>query len=160
MAKEIKLTQGKVAIVDDEDFEYLNQWKWFANKFRGKFYAVRSFRTNKKCSSILMHRIIMNPIKGYVIDHIDGITLNNLKNNLRICTHGENLRNQKMSVKNKSGFKGVYWHKLGKKWAVSINIDKKILYLGLFTDLKEAAKTYNSAALKYHGEFAKLNKLD
>jgi hypothetical protein len=160
MAKEIQLTQGKVAIVDDADYEYLNKWKWFVNKFRGKFYAVRTSRANKKCSCILMHREIMNPKKGFVIDHIDGFTLNNLRDNLRICTHGENLRNQKLSVKNKSGFKGVHWHKLGKKWVSSINIDRKILYLGLFIDAKEAAKKYNDAALKYHGEFAHLNKID
>ena len=160
MAKEIQLTQGKVAIVDDEDFDYLNQFKWFSSNMKGKFYAVRTSYSNEKCSCILMHREIMKPIKGYVIDHIDGNPLDNQKKNLRICTVSQNSMNRNKTVKNKSGFKGVYWHKLSKKWASVIKIDNKALHLGLFLDAKEAAKTYNAAALKYHGEFANLNKID
>jgi len=159
--KEIQLTHGKVALVDDDVYEYLNQFKWYANNFNGKFYAVRSFMIAKGNQSIvLMHREIMNPKKGFVIDHVDGNTLNNLKDNLRICTHGENLRNQKLSISNKTGYKGVYFSKERNKWCALIQVYKVKYHLGSFINLKDAARAYNEAAIKYHGEFAKLNKID
>jgi hypothetical protein len=161
MAKEIQLTQGKVAIVDDDDFEYLNQWKWFANKMKGKFYVGRSITVSKnKKIRISMHRFIMKPEKCMVIDHLDGNPLNNQKNNLRICTRAENMRNYKLPVNNTSGFKGVYWHKITSKWMAYICFNNKIFHLGLFHVLKDAARAYNAAALKYHGEFANLNIID
>ena len=159
--KEIQLTQGKVALVDDEDFEYLNQWKWFANNMKGNFYAVRAITVSKcKQKSISMHRLIMKPEKENVIDHLDGNSLNNQKNNLRICTHAENMRNSKIYSNNTSGFKGVYWHKQTAKWMAYIRINNKQLHLGLFIDPKEAARAYNAAAIKHHGEFANLNKIE
>jgi hypothetical protein len=162
MAKEIQLTQGKVAIVDDEDFEYLNQFKWFASKQKNdKFYVGRNIPvSNKKQSKIWIHRFIMNPEKSMVIDHLDGDPLNNQKKNLRICTHSENMRNRNLYVNNTSGFKGVYWHKTTKKWMSYIRINKKSLYLGIYTCPIDAARAYNEAALKYHGEFAHINKID
>ena len=162
MAKEIKLTQGKVAIVDDEMYDYLNQWKWFANKQKNdKFYVGRRILvSNKKQSTIWMHRFIMNPKKGMVIDHLDGNPLNNQKNNLRICTQSENLRNRNCNINNTSGFKGVYWHKITKKWMSYITINKKSLYLGIYTNPIKAAFAYNEAAIKYHGKFANINKID
>ena len=161
MAKEIQLTQGKVAIVDDEEFDYLNQFKWNVNNFNGKFYAVRSFMITKGNQSIvLMHREIMNPKKGFVIDHVDGNTLNNLKNNLRICTHGENLMNQNINKNNKSGFKGVYFCKQNNKFRAEIKKDKIKYFLGTFINPIDAARAYNKAAIKYHGEFANINKID
>jgi hypothetical protein len=161
MAKEIKLTQGKVAIVDDDMFDYLNQFKWFANLQGKKFYAGRNITMfNGKRTMLWMHRFIMNPEKGMVIDHLDGNPLNNQKNNLRICTHAENMRNSKINKNNKSGHKGVYWHKTSSKWMAYIKYNNKLLYLGYFPVLIDAAKAYNEAALKYHGEFANLNKID
>ena len=158
--KEIQLTKGKVALVDDEDFEYLNQFKWYVNNFHGKFYAVRSFMITKyKQSIVLMHRDIMNPKKGFVIDHIDGNTLNNIRLNLRICTHGENLRNQKLSIANKSGYKGVYFNKERNKWCALIQVYTIKYHLGCFINVIDAARAYNAAAIKYHGEFAKLNEI-
>jgi len=161
MAKEIQLTKGKVAVVDDDLFNYLNQFKWYANNLNGKFYAVRRFMVKKgKQSVILMHRDIMKPNKGFVIDHIDGDTLNNSINNLRICKHEENLRNQKINKNNKSGFKGVYFCKQRNKFRAEIKKDRQKYFLGLFIDPKDAASAYNEAAIKYHGEFANLNKID
>jgi hypothetical protein len=161
MAKEIILTQGKVAIVDDEDYDYLNQFKWCANKMKGKFYVVGNILlpTNKKTRTS-MHRFIMKPEKCMVIDHLDGNPLNNKKNNLRICTRAENMRNYKIPVNNTSGFKGVYWHKITSKWMAYICFNNKIFHLGLFHELKDAARAYNAAALKYHGEFAHVNIID
>jgi hypothetical protein len=157
MAKEIILTQGKVAIIDDDDFEYLNQFKWYANNN----YAVRCFTVSKnKVNRILMHREIMKPNKGMVIDHLDGNTLNNQKNNLRICTHAENMRNSKISINNKSGYKGVSYQENSNNYRAQIKFNNKKINIGDFIDPIDAAKAYNAAALKYHGEFANLNKID
>ena len=159
--KEIQLTQGKVALVDDEDYEYLMQWKWYVNNFRGKSYAVRNFKIAKgNRTAILMHREIMIPKKGFVIDHVDSNTLNNLKNNLRICTQGENLTNQKIYKNNKSGYKGVYLCKKGNKYKAEIRKNNIKYFLGFYIEIKDAARAYNEAAIKYHGEFANLNKID
>ena len=161
MAKEIQLTQGKVAIVDDADFEFLNQFKWHALKLAGKFYVGRKLTVSKcKRNQIFMHRFIMKPDKGMVIDHLDGNPLNNQKNNLRICTHSENMRNCKISINNTSGFKGVSFVKKNNTYKSAIKLNKKTIYLGYYIDPIDAAKAYNDAALKYHGEFANLNKID
>lgn len=162
MAKEIQLTQGKVAIVDDEDYNYLNQWKWLAIKQKNdKFYVARNIPvSNKKQSKIWMHRFIMNPEKGMVIDHLDGNPLNNQKNNLRICTHAENMRNSNIPKNNTSGFKGVSFVKKHNTYESSIRINNIKIYLGYYIDPIEAARAYNAAALKYHGEFAHINKID
>ena len=161
MAKEIQLTQGKVAVVDDDLFNYLNQFKWFANNINGKFYVVRNITVSKnKKNVIYMHRFIMKPNKGMVIDHLDGNTLNNQKNNLRICTHTENMRNSKISINNKSGYKGVSYQENRNNYRAQIKFNNKTINIGDFIDPIDAAKAYNAAALKYHGEFAHLNKID
>lgn len=102
----------------------------------------------------LTGQIISN---GYEIDHIDRNPLNNLDNNLRICTHSQNSHNIKLRKNNTSGQIGVSWHKQCKKWQVKITINLKEIPLGLFDDLYDAARAYNAAAIKYHGEFAVLN---
>ena len=159
--KEIQLTQGKVALVDDEDFEYLNQFKWCILNGRNKLYATRNLSINKKfVKSILMHRIIMNTDKDLVVDHLNGNTLDNRKCNLRNCTHGENLRNQKISIKNTSGYKGVSWSIEKKKWFTQIQLKNKKIFIGYFVNSIDAAKAYNEAAIKFYGEFANLNKID
>jgi hypothetical protein len=107
-----------------------------------------------------MHRFILNAKKEYVIDHIDGDALNNQKKNLRICTHAENMRNSQIPINNTSGYKGVSYNKRYKKWEAHISFNNKLLNLGSFNDPVDAARAYNAAALKYHGEFAKLNKID
>jgi hypothetical protein len=162
--KEIQLTQGKVALVDDEDFEYLNQWRWcLRGTGNGKFYAIRGFRKSKKCNvtcSISMHRQLMKPEKGYVIDHLDGNTLNNQKNNLRICTQSQNIANSKISILNTSGYKGVRYNKQNKRYYAVITFNRRAISLGGYIDIIDAARAYNKAAIKFHGEFANLNKID
>ena len=155
---EIGLTQDRVALVDDEDFEYLNQFRWCALKVKNTFYAVRnSVGANGKRMTVLMHRIINETPDGLEVDHIDSNGLNNQKNNLRNCTHAQNLRNQKKNKNNTSGFKGVFWKKDKKKWQASLRVNNKDLHVGYYKDKINAAYAYNDAAIKYYGEFAKIN---
>ncbi len=161
--KEIQLTQGKVALVDDEDYEYLNQYKWYANKNANTFYAVRNLSINKKNDSkIFMHRFITNNMNPKMhTDHFNGNGLDNRKINLRICTNSQNAMNQTKQINNTSGYKGVTYFKntSNKKWMAAITVNKKRFYLGVYIDIKDAARAYNEAAIKLYGEFAKLNEI-
>lgn len=154
--KEIQLTQGKVALVDDEDFEYLNQWRW---KFHHN-YAIRTTKKLNICCDIAMHRIIMkNTDINFITDHINGNTLDNRKCNLRLCNKQQNSWNRKIHKNNSSGYKGVIFIKSLNKYKSLIIYNKKLYYLGVFYDKKDAAKAYNKAAIKFFGEFAKLNEI-
>ena len=148
--KQIQLSQNKVALIDDEDFEWLNQWKWTANKMRNKWYATR--RTESR-EYIYMHRLILGitdpNIRG---DHKDGDGLNNRRYNLRISTPAQNASNRGKNVNNKTGYKGVRYQADGYYIA---EINKK--YLGCFHSPEDAARAYDKAAKQYHGEFAYLN---
>jgi hypothetical protein len=148
--KQIPLTQNKVAIVDDKDFVELSKYKWYF----AQGYAVRNSPPPQR--KIFMHRIILNPTKGKIIDHINGDSLDNRQDNLRMSTVSENQHNQKVR-KNISGYKGVHWHKRIKKWHAKIKVEMNDIHLGYFSDRVEAAKAYNKGAKLYHGEFAKLN---
>ena len=160
MAKEIHLTQGKVAIVDDADFEELNKLKWFADKQGDNYYAVRkSLRINGKYINQKMHRIIIGEKLGVHTDHINGNTLDNRRSNLRNCTHQQNMWNKPKSKANNSGYKGVFYLKSSKMYRATITINGKTIYLGTFYYIKQAANAYNLAAKKYHGEFANLNEI-
>lgn len=106
-----------------------------------------------------MHRLIMNPSKGMTIDHIDGDGLNNTKSNMRICTQQQNCMNKKMTSRNTTGFKGVYFVKSCLVYWAYISISKKRIGLGCYKTAIDAAIAYNKAAIKYYGEFAKLNEI-
>jgi hypothetical protein len=144
--REIELTQGKTALVDDSDFERLNQFKWFAQKGKITFYARRmSPAINGKQGVINMHHeIIGRPPIGLMSDHEDGNGLNNLKSNLRFVTNRQNSQN-KQNIKKTSKYPGIYWHKKGKKWHARIQINGKTKSLGLFTDEREAFEAYRNA---------------
>jgi len=162
MPKEIQLTQGKVAIVDDEDFEYLNQFRWCANqKKNNRFYAYRGKKINGKYTMIYLHRFILKIIdKKIFVDHANMDTLDNRKINLRICSHSQNQMNKQIQKNNSSSFKGVHFDKRCNKFFAVITLNRKRIWCGYYIDPIDAAKAYNEAALKYHGEFAKLNKID
>ena len=158
MAKEIQLTKGIVTIVDDADFEYLNQFKWYLLKSNSNYYAIRTKRPENKL--IQLHRIVIQAKQGEIVDHINGNKLDNRKCNLRICTKSQNCQNRKISKLNKSGFNGVSWNIRNKKWVAQIACNNQKIHIGFFNEPIEAAKAFNAAALKYHGEFANLNKID
>jgi len=160
MSKQIPLTQGKFALVDDEDFEFLSQWKWLYHKgyaVRNRFIGI--FKKYKKVEHICMHRVIVNTPVGKETDHVNGDKLDNRKENLRICTREQNSRNRKLDIDSTSGFKGVFWMGERQKWRSGIRVNSKFLYLGYFKTALEAAKAYNIAARRYFGRFARLNIL-
>lgn len=157
--REIKLTQGKVAIVDDEDFDRLNKFKWYTIKRQNIYYAERAIWVAGKSKKHIMHQMILEPRPGYETDHIDGNGLNNQKENLRYATHQQNISNQRKHSRTSSRFKGVCWHKKAKKWMAHITKDGIFLYLGLFMGEIDAALVYDKAAKIYFGEFARTNFL-
>lgn len=152
--KEIKLTRGRVALVDDEDYDYLNQWKWHLLKDKNNYYAVRITCINKVKSGIRMHRVIMRTPPELVVDHIDHNGLNNQKGNLRNCTISQN--NKNVISTGRSKFLGVYFSE-GKYIKAQIKINGKTTSLGLFKTEEEAAQAYDNMAKIHHGEFANLN---
>lgn len=152
--KRIPLTQGKEALVDDQDYDYLMQWKW---RVTSNGYAVWG---DGHEHLVLMHRDIAKRTYQRCearVDHIDRDRLNNQRHNLRLATQSENGANRGPNRNNTSGFKGVFLHRHTGLWRAEICKDRKRICLGYFTDKIEAAKAYNEAALKYFGEFAYLN---
>lgn len=150
--KKIKLTHERFALVDNEDFELVKNYKWCVNgcnmvcsRIKGKF--------------ITLHRFIMMPPKDKDIDHINGNRLDNQRINLRICTRSQNCANRNSTKPNKSGYRGVIFRESSKKWRAIIRVKQKTIHLGLYFNKLEAAKQYNQAAIKYFGEFARLNPI-
>ena len=157
--KTINLSKGYETIVDDDMYNYLNQWKWSAQKGRNTYYAVHSSKPqNGKQKSICMHREILG-LKagdGRHTDHINGDGLDNRRCNLRICTRSQNHQNRH-SIRGTSQFKGCSWYKRDKNWEVSITLNSRKIHLGYFDNEIEAAKAYDKKAGELFGEFAKCN---
>lgn len=149
--------------IDKDDFEKFGHYKWFVGVRRRKqsvkLYAVSQIRQDGKMKNVYLHRLIV-PFK--ITDHINGDTLDNRKCNLRDCSFSENSRNSRIRIDNTTGFKGVSVDKRGsrqKRFRAYIHVERKYINLGYFQTVTEAAHAYNKAALKYHGEFARLNKI-
>lgn len=151
--KLIPLTQGKFAMVDDADYDWLNHYKWYAHRRRKAFYAGRHVQGRE----VSMHQIVAAVMGIFRADHADRNGLNNQRHNLRPATGSQQGANRGLGMNNTSGFRGVSWWTTGKRWHAQICKDKKIRHLGYFNTAEEAARAYDSAASELHGEFAVLN---
>lgn len=158
MVKQIPLTQGKFAIVDDADYEHLMQWKWCFHKYAMRTEHLGMFNGKKKQKWIGMHSFIMDTPNGMQTDHINGNKLDNRRANLRMCSSAENKRNRPKYSNGLSKFKGVMRIKNSDKWKASICVNSKPFYLGLFKNEYDAAQAYNFAAYEFYGEFANFNR--
>ena len=138
-------------VIDAEDYNKIKDLKWSLD---GRGYVTHC-RENGISSKF--HRVIIGALDNETADHIDGDPLNNRKVNLRMCTHHQNTWNNRTPKNNTSGYKGVHWNKEKRKWGAGIKYNYKKLFLGYFDDKIEAAKAYNTAAIKHFGDFARLN---
>ncbi len=153
----IELTQDKFAIVDDDDFAFLNFWKW---RFSNNGYAVRNSAMigGVRGNIISMHRLIIGTPKDMQTDHMNGNRLDNRRSNLRVCTGNQNQWNQH-KTHGTSKFKGVYWFKQACKWRAKIWKENKCIHIGIFSNEYDAAKAYNIKATELFGNFACLNEV-
>lgn len=155
--KRIQLTQGQFAIVDDKNYEWLNQYKWCAIKTKRGYRAVRSIRKNGRRINTTISRFILNAPDNLEVDHENHNTLDEQESNIRLCTRSQNNWNQ-LKKGGKSQYKGVYLDKKrSKKWGVNIRYHGRRIYLGRFLTEIEAAKAYDAKAKELFGEFAYLN---
>ena len=155
VTREIPLTQGRITLVDDDDFERVSQFRWRAYRNRDTFYAIRSI---KKPDGRWTTQHLHTFITGYIqTDHWNGDGLDNRRSNLRIATDNDNRRNSKLFQNNTSGYKGVSWDKGRRLWRVQVSVNGTTRYVGRYDDIIEAARAYDEAARKWYGEFARTN---
>lgn len=161
--KYIQLTQGQQTMVDDDLYEWLNQWKWYYRKRMDKRKGGDAVRTlhgydengRNKARTVYMAAMILPVPDGFVIDHADVNSLNNQRSNLRKATNRKNLLNSKVRQNNKVGIKGVYWHEAKQRYVVQLSIEGKKKWIGDFKELANAAEASELAIKKYHGDFGR-----
>lgn len=151
----IELNSEECVLVDDQDFTWLSQWKWSrSGPKNGRGYATATINGKR----VYMHRLLLNASKGDQVDHINNNSLDNRKENLRICNKQQNSANTKTPSTNSSGLKGASFNRRRNRWESRIGVNGKYLYLGRFKTKQEAAMAYDKAAYENFGEFAMTNK--
>lgn len=159
-AREVPLTNGMIALIDECDWERVSKYRWYAYQRDNTWYAYRGFWTNGKRRRVTLHRFILNLTDSKVpfIDHKNRNGLDCRRENLRPATHSQNLTNSRKPLRNTSGYKGVIRNKqIRAPWEARIRKDRKHYYLGAYETALEAALAYDRAAKRLHGEFAALN---
>lgn len=152
--KTIPLTKGYSAIVDDEDYELLSQWKWQAHVRELTVYARRFSRDETgKEQHVWMHRVVNGTPVGMSTDHVNGNGLDNRRNNLRSATHFQNMWNKRPQRGHTSKFTGVSWEKSRGKWAANITVNKTTIFLGRYRAEEDAAEAYEKKAAEVRGAF-------
>jgi hypothetical protein len=160
MTKQISISRGMTVTVDDSDFDSVKNYRWFAVPGYSTWYAMRWEGGRKNRKHILLHRSLMGITDGSIlIDHKNGNGLDCTRSNMRVCTKEQNSYNRGKQKSNTTGYKGVYQDKKESFFSAQIGFNGKRIRLGYFKTKEEAAHAYNEAAKKYHGEFAKLNKV-
>lgn len=154
--KEIPLSRGLVAKIDDADYERANQYKWSAFG-RKRVYAGRNDWSSGKSHTVMLHRFILSAPDGLFVDHIDHDTLNCQRTNMRLCSKLENNRNKLIYSNNTSGYKGVTWDAESGNWAAQTRVKGRSVKIGRFSDPLEAALAYDAKAKELFGDFAHLN---
>lgn len=150
MSKTIPLTRGKFAIVDDEDYDCLSRTKWYCSR---SGYAIKNVWMGDKYEKLWMHLFIMPHPEGMETDHINRNKLDNRRSNLRVCTPSQNQSNKGVQSNNRSGIRGVSWNSRLSKWVVHVCKQGKVLHLGVFSNLGDAAVVYDKKASELYGEF-------
>ena len=157
------IISGYEVLLDDEDYNRLKVNHYNVNtvdvKRRGLYYFLRNVCVGGKHTVTSLHRDVMGCVNGdgKIVDHKDGNTLDNRKENLRFSSHAENMRNSRTRKTNTSGIKGVCWDKKRGKWKSVINVDRKAFVLGYYTDIEDAEAAYVKASKELHGEFSRLS---
>lgn len=164
--REIPLTQGQVALVDDEDYAYLSQFKWYARWNARAYYASRQVpaQGSSRQRTLNLHNVVWERHFGEIphgmtVDHHNVDSLDNRISNLRLATRSQQNRNQKVRKDSSTGFRGVTWYERYGQYAARIRVHGKLTFLGYFDDPVDAARAYNAAATEQHGEFARLNEI-
>lgn len=154
--KEIILSSGDVCIVDDDDYDFLNQWNWKAVRSKSNIYAGRNAGcVNGKWNTVLMHRLLLDAKRGEQVDHVNHKTLDNRRSNIRLCNQSQNNANGRGYKNRASKFKGV--SRNGSGWIARIKKDGVCIRLGTYRDEEAAARAYDAKALEVFGEFAHTN---
>lgn len=158
---QIPLSKGKLATIDEEDLEIVTGMAWHAVQAGSEFYAAHTHRISPtKCERIYMHRLILKPPEGMLVDHVNRDTLDNRRCNLRFATKGQNAANSKQRNRLHSRYRGVSQWRGSEEWIAIISRNNATISLGSYANEADAARAYNAAALAFLGEFAQLNEID
>jgi hypothetical protein len=156
--RKIDISEGYFTLVEPRDYYRIRRFKWCVWGTGSKFYAARVMVIGPGKTKIMyLHRQLLNAPKGVLVDHRNRDPLDNRRQNLRFATHSENVQNRGKRKNTTSKFIGVWFRKVNGKWESRITHKDKKIYIGTFDSEIDAAKAYDEAARKYHGEFARLN---